>query len=66
MYGYGNDYLCDKCGDVLMKCQVCGEIFCPHCSEEKESENCPICNSNEIVAADIEDLVFEEEDDVEN
>ncbi|GEM_PF-4088404 len=64
---YGKDYMCDKCGEILMKCLSCGEIFCPNCDGDHESDNCPSCNSDEIVTADIEDLVFDDDqDDQEN
>ncbi|HNS31498.1 MAG TPA: hypothetical protein PKN36_00785 [bacterium] len=63
---YGKDYICDKCGEVLMKCLSCGEVFCPNCDGDHDSESCPECNSDEIVTADIEDLVFDEDDDSEN
>jgi|LSQX01.1.fsa_nt_gb uncharacterized Zn finger protein (UPF0148 family) len=63
---YGKDYLCDKCGDILMKCLACGDVFCPICDGNSEPDNCPICDSDEIVTADIEDLLFEEDEDDED
>lgn len=58
---YGHDYMCDKCGDILMECLSCGKIFCLTCDGDRENQICPACNSDEIVTADIEDLIYDED-----